>query len=176
MTIETTQHPFRQLAGMSFVTLGEDVQAHVEDGPWQEVLGLILVLPGGCELDVNDAELERALEAIEICDENWEDAAQRRPDLFHLDAANRLLELLVPCVVNDADLPPTRVLVPLKALRRACQAVERGAGAHTRGTAGDADRTATCRHTAAEMGRHKCRSCFRRWWAIRAKAMGVIDG
>lgn len=191
MTIETTQHPYRRLAGASFVTLSEDIRIVVTDDRWKEVFGLNVILPGGCEIDVDDAELERALGDIEECDENWADAMERRPDLFctkpprsrHTDGSLdrpevnlRNYDLMVPVTVNDADLPPMRILIPLQAIQTACQPVEIGDGSHSRGTSGDGDNTSFCNHTVHEFGLYRCRSCLRRWWTARAKEMGVIDG
>lgn len=176
MTVEITKHPYRQLAGSSFVTLDEEVRALVNDERWERVLGMNFILPGGCEVDVDDAELERALEDIEGCDENWEDASTRRPDLFHSAGGGTSLGLLVPCRVNDSDLPPVRVLVPLQELRKRCQPVELCGGKHARGTTAETPLESSCKHTGKEFGRTNCRSCMRRFWTMRAKEMGVIDG
>ena len=179
MTIETTQHPYRNLAGASFVTLGEDVLALVNDDAWERVVGLNFVLPGGCELDVDDAELERALEDIEECDENWEDAATRRPDLFTIlrdEDPQEQYGILIPLVVNDADLPPLRCLVPLATLQARCQVVEPGTGTHARATTSEEHRETLCRHVGKEFGATNCRGCMRRFWMMKAKELGVIDG
>ena len=178
MTTEITKHPYRQLEGKAFVSLTDDVMAAVNDDAWEEILGMHLVLPGGCELDVDGAELQRALEDIEECDEHWDDAMTRRPDLFHGVLADGGVkpELLVPLIVNDVDMPRARVLLEIGVLRKSFQAVERGAGANANPKDGSIARFSTCRHTAQQIGTVPCRSCFRRWWTIEARKAGLIDG
>jgi hypothetical protein len=177
VTIERTVHPYRQLMmGASFVTLTEDVIAIVNDAGWAPILGT-LVLFGGTELDVDAAELERALADIEECDEDWEDAARRRPDLFDVLPAGRedgqRYGLRVPLRVNDIDIPSVRILVGIATLRTSCQRIGFGEGAHAFATNGTVSGFSTCRHTASEMTRTNCRSCFRRWWSIEGKKAGL---
>jgi len=180
MTVEISEHPYRRLRGKSFVTLTDDLAVLVNDDGWEPLLGLLMTLPGGCELDVDDAELDRALEDIEECDGGWEDVARRRPDLFAIlpatDYGSGLYGLLVPLVVNDADLPRVRVLVRLDVLGRSFQAVDLGAGVKARAADGTATAPTICRHTKGEMGKTKCRGCFRRWWIAEARKVGLPDG
>lgn len=174
MTTEIICHPYRQLEGAAFITL-RDVSVLVNDDIWERVLGMRLVLPGGVEVDVDAQELEKALEDIEECDHDFGDAVERRPDLFCRDESKDLdLDLLVPVVVNDTDLPPARCLVPLGAILSAFQRGEPGVGQFARG--GIEERApAVCGHSAKDIGRYRCRSCLRRWWTIRAREMGIID-
>jgi len=166
VTTEIAQHPYRALAGKAFVTLNDTVIAAVNDDQWERVLGLRLGLPGGTEVDVDDAELERALEDIEECDEVWEEAVEIRPDLF--TGGPDHMELLVPCVVRDGDLPPVRVLVPTGTLRDHFQRAEPGTGTHV-------DRETKCRHHPKDFGKTKCRGCLRRWWQGRVKELEGDD-
>lgn len=180
MTIERTVHPYRNLLGKAFVTLNEEVISIVRDERWEEFLGTVMHLPGGCELDADDAELERALAEIEECDEDWEDASKRRPDLFLTlpfgpPPAERK-RLLLPFIVNDADMPPVHVLVDSAWLKEALQVVAPGAGAHAHPTDDTVPRYTICRHEPHEFGKTKCRGCFRRWWTIQARKAGLIDG
>lgn len=167
MTIEIARHPYRQLEGAAFVSLTDATLVMVNDD-WGLLFGTSMVLPGGCELDVDDAELERALEDIEQCDTDWDDAVELRTDLFHPQGGG--LGLLVPMVVNDVDLPRVHVLVRLEDITRQFQRAAIGTGAHARQ---EGRHFSTCRHTAAEFGRHKCRSCMRRWWVVRAREKGL---
>jgi len=180
MTVEITEHPYRRLKGKAFVTLTDDIVALVDDDEWERVLGLRLKLPGGCEVDVSDARIDRALEDIEECDEDWQDAAKRRPGLFAIlpsaDGGSGRYGLMVPLVVNDADLPRVRVLVRLEVLGQSFQAIARGAGVKARAEDGTATAPTICRHTKGEMGKTKCRGCFRRWWIAEARKVGLPDG
>lgn len=180
MTVETTQHPYRRLKGKAFVTLTDSLVAFVNDDRWEPLLGLWLTLPGGCELDVDDAEIDRALEDIEECDEDWEDAARRRPGMFEVLPPSfnggARYGLLVPLVVNDVDLPGVRVLVRADVIGRSFQKVDRGTGAKARKADGKAEAPTICRHTPSEFGKTKCRGCFRRWWVAEARKVGLPDG
>ncbi len=176
VTVEVTKHPYRQLLnGASFVTLTEDVVAIVNDDGWAPILGT-LVLFGGTELDVDTAEVERALADIEECDEDWGDAARRRPDLFDVLPPGRedgqRYAIRVPLKLNDQDIPRVRVLVGLATLRSSCQRIGPGTGCHAY-LSTTVSRISTCRHTAAEMTKMNCRSCFRRWWSIEGKKAGL---
>ena len=114
---------------------------------------------GGVEVDIDKGRLEQALEDIEECDLDFDDAAERRPDLFGMDG------LLVPAVVNDVDWPPIRILVKLKDLIAATQRVEPGSGKSARSEQGG-DSVSRCHHQAHEVGTvWGCRSCIRRFFA-----------
>lgn len=168
VTTEIVPHPYRHLKDKAFVTLAPDLTALINHEFWEKRLGwTILQLPGGCELDVDDVELDRALEDIEECDHDGEDAASRRPDLFAPVPAEQRgdsVAILIPMVVNDADLPPLRVLVDQRVLETRCQRVEKYEGAHARDRDGGRSKMTTCRHTGAEYASIKCRSCLRRHW------------
>jgi len=173
MTIEVTKHPYRELEHTAFVALRE-APAFTNDDLWEQVLGMNIVLPGGTEVDVDGAELERALEDIEGCDHNWDEASSIRPELFAFHGS-RSVELLVPVVANDIDLPPVRLLIRLSDLKDMFQQVTPGQGPNTRG--GTESRSeASCSHPAESLGKHHCRPCMRRLWMKRAMELGVIDG
>lgn len=178
MTRET-EHLYQGLAGAAFVSLRE-VPVFVNDGLWGQVLGLSLVLPGGAEADVDGAELDRALKDIGECGNDWLGAAERRPDLFapthdgHSSPTTNL-DILVPLILNDIDLPPARILIRLHDLTEAFQRIDVGAGVFARGAADEVSML-RCSHHAGEIGRHQCRSCMRRFWMIRAREKGLIDG
>jgi hypothetical protein len=181
MTVEITEHPLRRLKGRAFVTLTDALVALVNDDRWGDLFGMWMNLPGGCELDVDDAELDRALEDIEECDEDWQDAARRRSDLFEAipaaDGAAGRWGLLVPLVANDVDLPwRLRLLVRADVLAASFQEVSASCGPKARTLSGVALAPTICKHTPAEWGRAKCRGCFRRWWVAEARKVGLPDG
>jgi len=177
ITTEVIPHPLRQLSDAAFVSLKE-VEVGVNDEGWEEVLGLRLTIPGGCELDVDPAELERALEDIEDCDTDWEDAITKRPDLFGLrprDDQDARFDLLVPCVLNDVDLPVASVLVSLRSLRENFQRIEIGDGRSAKVTDKEKRPPSTCRHDISKGGERGCRGCLRRMWMVRHAAREERD-
>ncbi len=180
MTKESS-HPYRQLKGSAFVSLRE-VSVFVSDDLWEQVLGLIFVLFGGAEVDVDDAELDRALEDIEHCGTDWCKAAEHRSDLFaiiHNDNSKPQanLDILVPLIINDSDLPPARILIRLSDLAEMFQRVPVGSGVFARGSGrDDGGAMSQCTHPAEEIGRHQCRACMRRFWTMKAREEGLIDG
>ncbi len=177
MTIETTKHPYRHLAGASFLTLVDSIMAAVNDEKWERVFGVRLVLPGGCELNVDAVELERALEDIEHCGDDLEEATELRPDLITgytaTDRSDGELDLLLPLVVNDADLPPIRLLVPLSVIGKQMQLTEKGKGPHARKADAGDSRATICHHTSDELKTTNCRGCLRRTWMIEAQKIGL---
>jgi len=179
MMTEIKQSPYEQGQGAAFVTLVEGIEAHVVDEAWQLVAGSLILLPGGSELDSDDAELEKIRKDIGECDEGWTDAANRRPDLFGIntktDDDEERLSPMMPMFLNDADLPPVQVLVRFDDLKR-CQKIGVGDGPHARGTADGRDKTTICTHPAQELMMRKCRGCLRRMWMKVAIAKGLING
>ena len=169
MTTEITPHPYRQLKGKAFVSLRE-TKVFTDDDVWERIVGLRMTIWGGVELDVDGGRLDQALEDIEECDQDWNDAAERRPDLFTVDN-----ELLVPAVVNDVDYPPARILVRFQDLQKAFQQVEVGEGVNARGTSREDAVERKCGHIGKQMMRVRgCRPCFRRFWTMKARERGVI--
>lgn len=150
-------HPYRQLMGAAFITLCDGFTVAVDDDQWEPVFGLILALPGGCELDVDDSRIEQALEDIE----HDEAPEARRPELF--SPAYRAL--LVPMVLRDADLPRARVLVPVNKLKE-CDKVEPGSGPHVL-------EATQCRHTVFVP---RCRGCLWRQWTLAVKRLEQGNG
>lgn len=171
MSVQVVEHPYRQLDGLAFVAL-RDAPVFINDKRWEPVFGTNFVLLGGVEIDVDEREMEKALEDIESCDHDWIEASTLRPDLF---VANSELDILVPAIINDMDLPPVKVLVPFSDLRARYQRFAHGGGAYAMGSA-LARNQSTCAHPAAEIGKHKCRACLRRFWTMKARELGVTDG
>jgi len=173
MTAEIQEHPLRQVQGKSFITLSP-VDILVDDDRWEKVFGLFPQIPGGVELGIDNDRLTSALEDIEECDQDWEDAQDRRPDMFFTDSGKT--DILIPLIVNDIDLPPMKVLMPFKSLMKNTQCAETGSGSHARGSQSDSVQPAGCFHDLKRDGyKANCRSCLRRFWTKKARELGLLD-
>jgi len=167
VTTEIAQHPFLILDGKAFVTLTDTTIVTIRDSKWNSILGTWMRLPGGCEVDVDSDEIKSAMKEIESCGQQWDEAAVIRPDLFTICEGG--MELLVPCVVRDGDLPPVHVMVPVSDIQESFQQIEIGTGAHV-------DVQSKCKHTGAQIGTTNCRCCARRWWQAAVQKLEEHDG
>lgn len=146
------EHPYRRLADKSFVTL-KPIAARIDDDRYPEVFdnGGLIVLDGGCEICMDNYRLSQALEDIEECGDDWDDAQERRPDLFR-DG------LLVPLRINDPAWPKgLAVLVCVKDVTDGCNPVERNSGPRV-------NRVLNCGHGMMRTG---CLSCQKKAWQRR---------
>ena len=160
MTVSMDEHPYRELNGKAFVTL-RPIAARIDDDRFPLVFdyGGLVVLHGGCEVDIDDYRLGRALEDIEECGDDWADAMERRPDLFST-------ELLIPLIVNDPAWPKDfAVLVALSDMRDACNLIELGKGPNV-------NRTLNCVHDFMVTG---CLSCQKMAWEGRLAKLREAD-
>lgn len=147
VTVFTEPHPLRsEVTGRGFV-LVSPAEAFVDDEEWEQILGSMVALPGGTLLNVRDVALGQALEGA--------------------DPSDPLPDLLVPLTIRDIYLPPADVLIPLARLRSKANLVGPDDGPRANGP-----RT-PCEHPSTEFPHLDCLFCFWRWWASRAKALGL---
>jgi hypothetical protein len=159
MTAMTTEHPMRQLAGRTLVTL-RPLTVYVTDSKWAAVLGPALLLPGGTALEVDDGFLA----AYARMAEDRSAGVKRAEDPQHLP--------VVPCMVTDPDLPAVRVAMNPDDVEQYCNVAPLGSGARV-------GKPATrCGHPARSLddlvGR-SCPGCFLRWWQATAAEKKPID-
>jgi hypothetical protein len=144
MTVIIQGHDARQLKGRALITL-DRVTALVDDDTWAPVVGRMVCLEGGTELDVDDGRLEQALEDYDLST----DGPLTR-------------EALIPVVVRDIYMPPCRALVRWGDLMHKVNIIEPGDGVRASG-----DRVA-CKDRCG-----RCVACYYARWQAKAKALGM---
>lgn len=147
VTVITEPHPLRALLAGRAAVLIAPTEAFVDDDEWEPVLGRVLHLAGGTLLATRDAALEQATEGA--------------------DPEDPLLDLLVPLTLRDVYMPPADVLVPWARLRASANVVGPWDGPRASGF------RARCDHPFSDPPEQDCWFCFWRWWASRAKALGL---
>lgn len=134
-----TENPFVGLLGKSFVAF-QPTRVTVVDARWS-FLGLILRIPGGCELEVNESKLVRI---IEYADEGL------LPDIE---------TTLIPFVIQDPYYPKVNVVVPWRNRRTVFNLVDAGVGPRR------ALNRKRCSHQGAVVfAPEMCDYCFWKWW------------
>lgn len=173
MTTEILEHPYSNMLGKAFVTLRQ-LPVVTDDSIWGKVVGANVTLFGGVEIDIDEKRLTQAITDMDGCDLDFDDIAQRRPDLVTVAGGQ---DLLVPIIVNDIDYPPMRGLVRLNHIGDSTQMVDVGHGYNARGGANVIRSEHTCDHSLKRDGYVAgCRCCMRRFWTARAMTKGVIRG
>lgn len=147
VTVITEPHPLRALLAGRAAVLVAPVDAFLDDEEWEPILGGVVALDGGTLLVTRDVALGQATEGA--------------------DPEDPLLDLLVPLTLRDIYLPPADVLVPWAKLRGAANVVGPWEGPRAAGV------RARCDHPFSDPPERECAFCFWRWWASRAKALGL---
>ena len=115
MTVIIHGQDARELRGKAVVTL-DRVTVLVDDDYWERVVGRMVCLEGGTELDIDDSRLDQALEGYDISVDG-----PIGEDTF------------IPVVVRDIYMPPFHAVVPWGSLMHCVNIIEPGNGVRATG-------------------------------------------
>lgn len=144
MTVIVHGQDARGLRGKAFITL-DRISVLIDDDRWDEVIGRMLCLEGGTELDVDDDRLDSLLI-------NY-DANEDGP----LKA-----DTLVPVVVRDIYMPRVRALIKWGDLVNRVNVIQPGDGVRA-----DGERVPCSTDCGG------CISCYYERWTAAARILGI---
>lgn len=144
MTVIMQGQDARQLKGRALITL-DRVTALVDDDKWAPVIGRMVRLEGGTELDVDGARIEQMLEDYD----------------FDVDGP-LMKDALIPVVIRDIYMPSGRALVRWGDLMHKVNIIEPGDGVRSSG-----------KRVACKSGCGQCIACYYARWVQRARDLGM---
>lgn len=138
VTVIITPDPDKRLEGRALRAL-RPVPVYVDKPNWDTVFGPVFTVPGGTELEIDDAGLAEV--------RSW-----YAPEAIAESA-------LIPVIVRDGSLPPVPGVVRYAGIGISTEVTERGTGVYVTAT------PPPCTHRRVDV---LCRSCLASWWRARA--------
>jgi len=144
MTVIMHGQDARQLKGAALITL-DRVTVWVDDETWAQVVGRMVRLEGGTELEVDNGRLDRVFEDYGVTT-----GGPLKDDTF------------IPVVIRDIYMPPCRALVRWGDLVHRVNMIAPGDGVRSSG-----------KRVACKSGCGECIACYYARWTQRARDLGM---
>ena len=148
MTVIVHGKALGDLHGKALITLGRVTVLICDDDRWQGVIGKVVCLEGGTELDVDNDRLDEMFSDCNLADHGLIDR-----------------EVLIPVIIRDIYMPRLRALIPWKELVNRVNVTLPGEGARSSG-----DRV-LCKSSCGS-----CLPCFyEKWIAVEIATCNDTD-